>query len=170
MQYPDQVELQKNSDEYKTLVGKFELIQILNENKNTDNLILKKDDMFGADEKKWQLFYDIFFPADALRPVFVVKNNKAGIHPSRGSSEEIRELFRYLLFDDSMTMQEFALQQAKKALNAPGKTLPASTGRLKGKYVPKKLNRNYNYNYNHYYGGKRKTKRTRKGKSKTRKH
>lgn len=125
MSYPETLVLERASDEYDNLARHSQLIEGLFEDEQ-GNIELSADLLFpneaaNVQQKKWQLFVDVFFPQLAQERLYILRNDGSiSIDPARGKVDDIVELLDYLLVDEPDTMMDFAREQARKSLDVIG--------------------------------------------------
>lgn len=148
--YPETIELQRDSEEYKFLTKHSGLIKELIDF-DEEKIELTADLLFNGDKRKWQNFVDIFFPELGFKKYFGYKNGKIYVLDERGTKEELREMLDFLLVDTPQTMMNFARKQAKKHASAPSNlnTVPRGTGAPRAQSAAAAVGNNgNNYGYN----------------------
>ena len=148
MDYPAKLELSLENDAFRTLHNHSKFIKDLLSPDEDGKWLLSADILFGGDQTKWELFYDIFFPETAIRPVFIHGKN---VDTRRATPDDIRKLFDYMMIDEPDTMMNFAKKLAAEAINAPRATVPHGVGTRSGhpsQPAPRTAHRSYNNNNN----------------------
>lgn len=118
MEYPDEIVLERGSSEFNNLTKHSRILKDLSENEDGD-ITLSADLLFSGDDKKWEIFVDVFFPELAVKRFFVFhKNGQISVDPKRGTKQDLIDLLDYMDVAEPSTMMNFAKQQARKSLNA----------------------------------------------------
>jgi len=139
MSYPDKIIVVKDSPEYEAL-SRSEVFRTLAESWSKTNEVILTSEYFGD---KWPMFVDLFFPEMGQGPLFIFRNRSIQVNPKRGTKKDLDELLDFLLVD-----KNFARNQAKKQLNAPGITVPRGRGTRRNWTNERKRGNNNNYNNN----------------------
>lgn len=145
--YPHTISIEGETLDY--LKNHSELIAILLENQNNqDALELDCDILFGGDNEKWHLFLDLFFPEEGYAKLFDVLNNSTmRVKNSRGGEEALMDMLRYMMVNEPGTELEFAINQARRQINAPAVVAPRGVGvRAPLRFVRRNNNNNNNRN------------------------
>lgn len=158
--YPHTISIEGETLDY--LKAHSELITILLENQENQNALeLDSETLFGGDNEKWHLFLDLFFPEEGYAKLFDVLNNSTmRVKNSRGGEEALMDMLRYMMVNEPGTELEFAINQARRQINAPAVVAPRGVGvRAPLRFVRRNNNNNnndanqYPHNFNNNNNG-----------------